>query len=132
ALVRALANAGGGGGSNVGIIGTHTGKGIPTPGYNTFWEAEKPGMSTTFSSGGGRGGYALAETQNFGVNPYVGPNNTGWGGYLRWENGAKVGQALQYNADRIFLGVGVAAGAQDSYKGGAGDKGGGTGYIMVY
>jgi len=127
-----LANAGGGGGSNVGIIGTHTGKGIPTPGYNTFWEAEKPGMSTTFSSGGGRGGYALAETQNFGVNPYVGPNNTGWGGYLRMENGGYGGHALQYNADRIFLGGGGGAGGQDSYQGGDGGNGGGIVYLMVY
>ncbi|MCO5260797.1 MAG: gliding motility-associated C-terminal domain-containing protein [Crocinitomicaceae bacterium] len=127
-----IQNAGGGGGANIGSQIGYTGKGIPTPGYATFWNTEKAGMATTLSAGGGRGGYSYANAQNYGVTPYVGPNNTGWGGNARKENGGYGGHPLQYDANRIFFGGGGGAGGQDSGQGGQGGNGGGIALLTVY
>jgi gliding motility-associated-like protein len=127
-----IQNAGGGGGSNIGDTIGHTGKGIPTPGYVSFWNTEKANMATTLSSGGGRGGYSYAITQSFGVTPYVGPNNTGWGGDARKENGGYGGHALVYRPTKLFLGGGGGSGSQDSGQGGAGGAGGGIVHLTVY
>lgn len=123
-------NSGGGGGANVGDTNGHTGKGIPTPGYAAIWNLEKPNMATTLSSGGGRGGYTYANSnQNPAVN---GPNRAIWGGNARKENGGYGGHALVYNPSKIFLGGGGGAGGQDSGQGGSGGRGGGIIHLTVY
>lgn len=127
-----IQNAGGGGGANIGDTAGYTGKGIPTPGYTSFWNTEKANMATTLSAGGGRGGYSYANTQNYGVSPYVGPNNTGWGGNARKENGGYGGHPIKYDAQRIFMGGGGGAGGSDSGQGGNGGNGGGIVFLTVY
>lgn len=122
-------NAGGGGGGNVGV-GTHTGRGIPTPGYAAFWNLEFAGYSASVSPGGGRGGYALSQNdQNEAV---VGPNQAGWGGDTRKENGGYGGQTLTSSPTRMFMGGGGGAGGQDSGQGGSGGRGGGIVFLTVY
>lgn len=122
-------NGGGGGGSNVGDTTGHTGKGVPTPGYDIYWNAEKPNMATTFSSGGGRGGYTYATSPQ---NPNIGPNRSAWQGNARKENGGLGGHALLYNPSKLFLGGGGGAGGQDSGQGGSGGRGGGIVHLTVY
>ncbi len=122
-------NSGGGGGANIGDTSGHTGKGIPTAGYAAYWEAEKVGMSTTLSSGGGRGGYAYANSSQ---NPSIGPNQVAWGGNGRKENGGYGGHALLYNPSKIFFGGGGGAGGQDQLQGGSGGNGGGIVHLTVY
>lgn len=122
-------NAGGGGGSNVGT-GTYTGKGIPTPGYVTFWNLELAGFATSNSPGGGRGGYSLAQSdQNESV---VGPNTSSWMGDARKENGGYGGHPLTFSTGRLFMGGGGGAGGQDSGQGGSGGRGGGIVFMDVY
>lgn len=122
-------NAGGGGGANIGDTNGHTGKGIPTSGYATYWNAEKANMATTLSSGGGRGGYSLATSAQ---NPSIGPNLSAWSGDARKENGGYGGHALVYNPLKIFMGGGGGAGGQDSGQGGSGGSGGGIIHLTVY
>lgn len=122
-------NAGGGGGANIGDTSGHTGKGIPTPGYNIYWNAEKPNMATTYSSGGGRGGYTYATSPQ---NPNIGPNRSAWSGNARKENGGLGGHALVYHPSKLFLGGGGGAGGQDSGQGGSGGNGGGIVHLTVY
>lgn len=122
-------NAGGGGGSNVGT-GMYNGKGIATAGYNAFWNLETAGMATTPSSGGGRGGYSGAlSDQNEAT---IGPNNTAWGGDYRRTEGGLGGHPLIYDATRIFMGGGGGAGEMDQNQGGSGGKGGGIVFIQSY
>lgn len=127
-----VTNAGGGGGSNVGDTTGYTGKGIPTTGYASFWNAEKPNMATTLSAGGGRGGYSHASAQNYGVTPYVGPNVNNWLGNRRKENGGIGGHPLVFNQNKMFAGGGGGAGGQDSGQGGSGGRGGGIVHLTVY
>lgn len=123
-------NCGGGGGSNVQTtLAGFTGKGIPA-GYATAWNQEAAGFATSSSPGGGRGGYALSESNQ---NPNsTGPNLTVWGGDARKNNGGRGGHPLAYDANRLFFGGGGGAGDQDSQQGGSGGKGGGIVYISSY
>lgn len=121
-------NAGGGGGSNVGS-GTYTGYGVPNPTYATNWNVELSGMSAAPSSGGGRGGYSLAQSdQNENT---LGPNQTAWAGDYRRTEGGFGGHPLTFDATRIFMGGGGGAGEEDSGQGGSGGRGGGLVFIQV-
>ncbi len=122
-------NAGGGGGSNVGA-GTYTGYGTPNTTYTTSWNLELAGMAAAASSGGGRGGYSLASSNQ---NPLtVGPNTTSWGGDYRRKEGGLGGHPLTYDATRVFMGGGGGAGDQDGDQGGSGGRGGGLVFIQSY
>jgi gliding motility-associated-like protein len=122
-------NAGGGGGCNVGT-GMYNGKGVATPGYNAFWELEQTGMSTTPSSGGGRGGYSGAQSdQNEAT---VGPNNAAWSGDNRRKEGGLGGHPLAYDATRVFMGGGGGAGEMDQTQAGSGGAGGGIVFLQSY
>lgn len=122
-------NSGGGGGSNVGT-GTYNGKGVATTGYNAFWNLEAAGMATTPSSGGGRGGYSGAQSdQNEAT---VGPNNTAWSGDSRRKEGGLGGHPLTYDATRVFMGGGGGAGEMDQNQGGSGGAGGGIVFLQSY
>ncbi len=119
-------NAGGGGGSNVGS-GTYTGKGVPNPAYTAFWALES---LTTNSSGGGRGGYTGAQTDN--DEAIVGPNNGAWSGDSRRTEGGLGGHPLTYDATRVFMGGGGGAGEMDANQGGSGGAGGGIVFIKSF
>nr|WP_294858484.1 gliding motility-associated C-terminal domain-containing protein [uncultured Fluviicola sp.] len=122
-------NAGGGGGSNIGT-GTYYGYGVPTAGYNGFWNLELAGMATTPSSGGGRGGYSGAlSDQNEST---LGPNNTAWSGDFRRNEGGLGGHPLVYDPARAYMGGGGGAGEMDQNQGGSGGKGGGIIFLQSY
>ncbi len=136
-------NAGGGGGSNVSaIIAGYTGNGVPDPTYNAAWALDFSGgpydmggmgttnISGTSTPGGGRGGYALAQTNQNELT--VGPRNSLWGGDDRKTNGGRGGHPLTYDATRLFFGGGGGAGDHDGGQGGAGGAGGGIVYIVNY
>lgn len=122
-------NSGGGGGSNVGT-GMYNGKGVATPGYNAFWNLEAAGMATTPSSGGGRGGYSGAQSNQ--DEAVVGPNNSAWSGDSRRKEGGLGGHPLTYDATRVFMGGGGGAGEMDQNQGGSGGAGGGIVFIQSY
>jgi len=122
-------NAGGGGGSNIGTA-TYTGKGNPNSTYASFWNLELAGFGASTSSGGGRGGYTLSNSdQNEAI---VGPNNTLWGTGYRKPEGGYGGHTLAYDNTRIFMGGGGGAGDQDNLQGGGGGAGGGIAFLTVY
>ncbi|MGV3612134.1 MAG: gliding motility-associated C-terminal domain-containing protein [Fluviicola sp.] len=122
-------NAGGGGGSNVGT-GNYNGKGVATAGYTGFWNLEAAGMATTPSSGGGRGGYTGAKSdQNEAT---VGPNNGAWAGDGRRKEGGLGGHPLAYDVTRAFMGGGGGAGEMDNTQGGSGGSGGGIVFLQSY
>lgn len=126
-------NAGGGGGSNVGV-GTFTSSGVPDPGatnqYVNAWNLDDPTLLTNPSSGGGRGGYSHADTNNDPL--IVGPNNTAWNGDNRRTSFGVGGHALIYDSDRIFMGGGGGGGHQNDAQGGDGGRGGGIVMLQVY
>lgn len=132
-------NAGGGGGANIqAVTAGFSGNGVPNPAYNTAWALDISGLpgtartpiNGTSTPGGGRGGYALAQTD---LNELaVGPRNSGWGGDARKTNGGLGGHPLTYDANRLFFGGGGGAGDQDGLQGGAGGAGGGIVYIVNY
>ena len=121
-------NCGGGGGSNIGA-GAYTGNGIPI-GTPAIWDLEFAGFGGSVSSGGGRGGYALAFADN--DETTNGPNLTLWAGDARKNNGGRGGHPLAYDATRMFFGGGGGAGEQDNGEGGAGGRGGGIVYLTCY
>lgn len=122
-------NSGGGGGSNVGT-GTYNGKGVATAGYAAFWNLEAAGMATTPSSGGGRGGYSGAQSNQ--DEATVGPNNSAWSGDSRRKEGGLGGHPLTYDATRVFMGGGGGAGEMDQNEGGSGGAGGGIVFLQSY
>ncbi|WP_165779247.1 T9SS type B sorting domain-containing protein [Brumimicrobium salinarum] len=126
-------NAGGGGGSNVGV-GTYYGYGVPDRGasfqYDPAWNLEAPGMATTPSAGGGRGGYTHTEII---ADPLVyGPHDTQWGDDYRRISGGVGGHPLTYDAERVFVGGGGGAGHENDGFGGSGGDGGGIVFIRSY
>jgi gliding motility-associated-like protein len=124
-------NAGGGGGSNVGT-GTYYGYGVPNPAYAASWnlETQSPNMVTTPSSGGGRGGYSYAITDQNELT--VGPNNNAWGGDRRRNEGGYGGHTLTYDVNRLFMGGGGGAGEMNGNQGGSGGRGGGIVFLQLY
>jgi gliding motility-associated-like protein len=122
-------NSGGGGGSNIGS-GAYTGKGIPVAGYTVFWNLEQAGLATSVSSGGGRGGYSGAQSNQ--DESVLGPNNAAWAGDYRRKEGGFGGHPLTYDATRLFMGGGGGAGDMDNGQGGNGGRGGGIVLLQVY
>ncbi|WP_199851646.1 SprB repeat-containing protein, partial [Brumimicrobium mesophilum] len=126
-------NAGGGGGSNVGT-GNYYGYGVvdqgPANAYNQAWNLEDPNMVSLPSSGGGRGGYSHAETNN---NPLItGPHNSLWGIDYRRISGGVGGHPLTYDEDRAFLGGGGGGGHGNNTYAGWGGRGGGAVFLNLY
>ena len=122
-------NSGGGGGSNVGS-GVYTGKGVPNPTYNSFWNLESTPIGGVNSAGGGRGGYSYSNSnQNEAV---LGPNQLPWSGDYRRNNGGLGGKPLAFDATRVFMGGGGGAGDQDNNFGGPGGTGGGIVMLQVF
>jgi gliding motility-associated-like protein len=138
-------NAGGGGGSNVENSGlSYDGRGRPDPAYAASWALDsEPGetdlapwpRTTPNSSGGGRGGYALSESNEDELTE--GPDLIQWAGDTRKSNGGLGGHPLTYDNTRMFFGGGGGAGDWDSQyggipQGGAGGNGGGIVFIQSY
>lgn len=124
-------NAGGGGGANISNSATpYTGKGVPAAGYAAAWNLEAPGMATSSSPGGGRGGYSYSQSDQNAL--VVGPNNAAWNVDYRRDEGGFGGHPLTYDATRTFMGGGGGAGHQNQSEGGAGGSGGGIVFLTVY
>lgn len=124
-------NAGGGGGANISNSATpYTGKGVPAAGYAAAWNLEAPGMATSSSPGGGRGGYSYSQSDQNALT--TGPNNSLWNVDYRREEGGYGGHPLAYDATRVFMGGGGGAGHQNQNEGGAGGIGGGIAFLTVY
>lgn len=126
-------NAGGGGGSNVGT-GTFTSSGVPDAGaaneYENAWNIDDPNLLTNPSSGGGRGGYSHAITNNDPL--VVPPNDDAWNGDYRRLSFGVGGHALTYDPDRVFMGGGGGSGHQNDAQGADGGRGGGIVMLNVY
>lgn len=121
-------NAGGGGGSNVGT-GVYTGTGVLNSTYSAIYALETPSPPAN-SPGGGRGGYAGAQSdQNEAT---LGPNNSAWSGDHRRNEGGLGGHPLVYDNSRIFMGGGGGAGEMDANQGGSGGNGGGIVFLQAY
>ncbi len=129
-------NSAGGGGANAGNILTWDGLGNPDNtggGWTTAWNLEAAGFATHTASGGGRGGYSFAATnQNATIlGPWVSGTNA-WAGDFRRNNGGLGGRPLDYSSGKLFLAGGGGAGDEDNAAGGTGGKGGGLIYINSY
>lgn len=124
-------NSGGGGGANGGNIGAWTGNGNPdvsTPAWINAWNLEYVGFANSISSGGGKGGYTYAKTDN---NALILGADTAWQGDYRRNAGGIGGRPLDYSQGRLFLGGGGGAGDQNNECGSAGGSGGGMVYLKV-
>lgn len=124
-------DAGGGGGANAGDINRYSGHGIPsltTLNWAQAWELESVGLSTSFSSGGGRGGYSNSDENK---DPLAdGPHDANWGGDTRRHQATGLGgRPLDYSLGKIFLGGGGGQGHGSNQDASAGGNGGGLIYI---
>lgn len=124
-------DAGGGGGANAGDVNRYSGHGIPsliTLNWAQAWDLEYPGFSSSFSSGGGRGGYSRCATM---LNPLTNaPGAGGWGGdYRRKEATGLGGRPLDYSLGKLFLGGGGGQGHGNEKNASAGASGGGLVFI---
>jgi gliding motility-associated-like protein len=126
-------NCGGGGGANGGNTGSYTGTGNPdvsNANYITAWELEAAGFASSFSSGGGRGGYAFSDAS---LSPLTAaPGQTVWAGDSRRNQGGYGGRPLDYSSGKIFCGGGGGAGDENDTYGGAGGRGGGIIHMLSY
>ena len=135
-------NAGGGGGSNAGSLVGWDGKGNPDNTsvltWNTAWNLEGFGMSSSHTSpGGGRGGYSFSSQNRNALTEGPKPFQSGaatnlWMGDYRENNGGWGGRPLDYTTGRLFIGGGGGAGDQDNGCAGNGGIGGGMVYFMSY
>lgn len=129
--------AGGGGGANGDNRKAWSGQGVMEgTAYGTQAWALDPGDISagklTDSSGGGRGGYSSATTNQDAK--AIGPGRVEWGGNLRSEVGGLGGHPLRNDpATRLFLGGGGGAGdaATAIGSGSSGGAGGGLVFIMT-
>lgn len=125
-------NAGGGGGANGNNGVAYTGSGNPstsTPAWANAWNLEASGFATSTSSGGGRGGYTYAGSDQDALT--VPPGNSAWAGNLRRNAGGRGGRPLSVAGGRLFLGGGGGAGDANNNSGGAGGAGGGLVFIIA-
>ena len=126
-------NAGGGGGANAGnILNWQNGIGVPDPAYNGPWSLETPSIAFMNASGGGRGGYSYASSDENELTK--GPGHPDWSGDLRREMGGLGGRPLDYSTGKIFMGGAGGAGDGNSspLEAGAGGNGGGIIFISSY
>ncbi len=126
-------NAGGGGGANGDNGAAWAGLGNPsltTAAWATAWNLDPSLTSTTTNSGGGRGGYTYASSNQNALT--IAPGNTAWGGDNRQEVGGRGGRPLTYvAAQRAYFGGGGGAGDANNNAGGAGGRGGGLVIILA-
>ena len=120
-------NGGGGGGANGDNGNTWAGQGKPDlsgTNWNQAWNIDGTLTATTNNSGGGRGGYTFAASNQNALT--TAPGNTSWTGDSRRERGGLGGRPLAFDrTNRIFLGGGGGAGDSNNSVGGAGGRGGG-------
>jgi large repetitive protein len=129
-------NAGGGGGSNANNGNVYNGQGVMCTSCagSVAWTLDpfviSNGNVLTNSSGGGRGGYTYASSNQDALT--VGPNQTAWGGDNRKSIGGYGGKPLSIlPASRIFFGGGGGAGDSNNSGALAGGTGGGIVYIIA-
>lgn len=130
-------NAGGGGGANGNSGLTWNGQGNPsltTPAWAAAWNLDGTLTSTTTSSGGGRGGYTFANSNQDALT--LPPGSAAWGGNSRRERGGLGGRPLANNPSilgdtRLFLGGGGGAGDSNNSAGSSGARGGGLVLVVA-
>lgn len=160
-------NGGGGGGANGGVIGSWNGGGNPAAGFDAQWNLEDdvvPALgspvnsaaggplviSTSTSSGGGRGGYTSsgiipdATRNSSNTGPQVSPTpdcgsggaTSSWSGDCRKNQGGLGGRPLDRGTggvQRLYFGGGGGAAHGDNERASAqGAAGGGLVFIMAY
>ncbi|MFN6076785.1 MAG: gliding motility-associated C-terminal domain-containing protein, partial [Fluviicola sp.] len=128
-------NCGGGGGSNGNNGNAYNGQGImctPCAG-SASWNLDPFVVATgslSNSSGGGRGGYSYAASNQNAL--VIAPNNAAWAGNNRNSNGGFGGYPLTNIANsRIFLGGGGGAGDTNNNGNLRGGNGGGIVFIVA-
>ncbi len=126
-------NAAGGGGANGGLAGLpYTGLGNPDRGpgnaYDAAWNLEAANFATSTSTGGGRGGYSYANSDQNALT--LAPGQNAWGGDLRQNKGGLGGRPVA-TSGRAFFGGGGGAGDSNNSTGTAGGAGGGFIYLVA-
>lgn len=131
--------AGGGGGANAGSAATWTGHGVMRlvgAGDALAWALDPVGSAAlSSSSGGGRGGYSLSQSNQNAT--LLGPGDSLWGGNSRRERGGRGGYPLSDDPSaQLFLGGGGGAGdrisaAPVASAEGSGGRGGGLVYVLA-
>ena len=131
--------AGGAGGANAGAAAAWTGHGVMRlvgAGDALAWMVDPVGSAgLSNASGGGRGGYSLAQSDRDAT--LLGPGDSLWGGNFRRERGGRGGYPLSNSAaSQIFFGGGGGAGdrissAAVSGSEGGGGRGGGLVYVLA-
>ncbi|KFE60795.1 OmpA family protein [Hyalangium minutum] len=128
-------NAGGGGGANGNNGRPWSGQGVMNASVAgaSAWQLDPGyianGNALTDSSGGGRGGYSAAISNQNALT--VGPNNAAWGGDYRAEAGGLGGRPLNNDVtSRLFLGGGGGAGDANNSAANPGGNGGGLVYLV--
>ena len=125
-------NAGGGGGANGNNGAPWAGLGVPNTapaGWTTAWNLDPALNSATSNSGGGRGGYTFANSNQNALT--LAPGAAAWGGNSRREVGGRGGRPLPFAANqRAFLGGGGGAGDGNNNAAGAGGRGGGLIFLL--
>lgn len=130
-------NAGGGGGANGNSGQVWNGQGVPslsTASWANAWNIDGTLTSTTNSSGGGRGGYTYAASNQNALT--VAPGTASWGGNSRRERGGLGGRPLTNNPSvlgdtRLFFGGGGGAGDGNNGGASAGAAGGGLVFVIA-
>lgn len=141
-------NAAGGGGANGGDSGAWNGAGNPGAGFDAAWFTEDdtdvpnsqplacvdaggpPGCDTLrTSSGGGRGGYTYAASNQDALT--LGPGVAAWAGNLRRNRGGLGGRPLGRGSDRFYFGGGGGAGDANRPASVSGGNGGGLVFLMA-
>ena len=130
-------NAGGGGGANGGNVATWNGQGVPdtsVAGWVAAWNIDGTLTATTNSSGGGRGGYTYAASNQNALT--TAPGTASWGGNSRRQRGGLGGRPLANNPSttgdtRLFFGGGGGAGDGNNGAASAGANGGGLVYLIA-
>nr|MCU0430473.1 Ig-like domain-containing protein [Cytophagaceae bacterium] len=129
-------NAAGGGGANGNNGLPYTGAGVmdPNPAYFAAWQLDPDfvanGNSLTNSSGGGRGGYTFASSNQDALTLPL--SNSTWGGDYRDPVGGRGGHPLSsVPENRIFFGGGGGAGDGNNNASADGGDGGGIVYIIA-
>ncbi len=130
-------NGGGGGGANGNSGVIWNGQGNPdlsVAAWAAAWNIDGALTAATTSSGGGRGGYTFANSNQDALT--VAPGTASWGGNSRRQRGGLGGRPLTNNpsvlADtRLFLGGGGGAGDSNNSAGSSGASGGGIVLVVA-
>lgn len=129
-------NSGGGGGANGDNGNAYSGAGVMSASVTgaAAWALDPEyianGNARTDSSGGGRGSYSWANSNQNAL--VTGPGNAAWGGDLRRNVGGRGARPVANDPNvQVFFGGGGGAGESNSGGGTSGGRGGGLVYLVA-